>query len=102
MYFGLGGHPAYACEYSSGKYRLEFEDIETEVEIYQLEDGLVKLEPEKTNKFIRENRIFLDNHVFQKDAVILKNLNSSKVYLKTETKTIVSDYLYNVNEWTVE
>ena len=24
--FGLGGHPAYACEYSSGKYRLEFED----------------------------------------------------------------------------
>ena len=90
MYFGLGGHPAFACEYSSGKYRLEFEDIETDVEIYQLEDGLVKLEPEKTNKFIRENRVFLDNHVFQKDAVIMKNLNSSKVYLKTETKTILA------------
>lgn len=89
MIFGLGGHPAFVCEYSSGKYRLEFEDIEDELEIYQLEDGLVKIEPEKTKKFIRENRIFLDNHIFQNDAIIMKNLTSDKIYLKTETKTIL-------------
>ena len=88
MYFGLGGHPAYACEYSSGKYRLEFEDIEDRLEIYQLQDGLLKKEPEKLSKFFRENRIFLDEKTFENDALIIKNINSSKIYLKTETKTI--------------
>ena len=89
MIFGLGGHPAFSCEYSSGKYRLEFEDIEENLEIYQLDDGLVKKEPEKTKKFIRENRIFLDSHTFKNDAIIMKKLASNKVYLKTETKTIL-------------
>lgn len=88
MVFGLGGHPAFACEYGSGKYRLEFEDIEDEVEIYQLEDGLVKTNPERTSKFIRENRIFLENDIFDNDAIIMKNLKSRKVYLKTETKPL--------------
>ena len=88
MYFGLGGHPAYAGEYSSGKYRLEFEDIEDRLEIYQLQDGLLKKEPEKLSKFFRENRIFLDEKTFENDALIIKNINSSKIYLKTETKTI--------------
>lgn len=90
MYFGLGGHPAYACEYSSGKYRLEFEDIEDRLEIYQLEDGLLKKNPEKLSKFFRENRIFLNGKTFEKDALIIKNINSSKIYLKTETKTILA------------
>lgn len=88
--FGLGGHPAYKCEYSSGKYRLEFEDIEDEIEIYQLQDGLVKLEPEKLGKFFRENRIFLDKKTFENDALVLKNLKSTTVYLKTETKTVLA------------
>ena len=90
MIFGLGGHPAFNCEYSSGKYRLEFEDIEDEIEVYQLEDGLVKENPEKTSKFIKENRIFLDKDIFKNDAIILKNIKSRKVYLKTEIKTILA------------
>ena len=90
MYFGLGGHPAYACEYSSGKYRLEFEDIEDKLEIYQLENGLLKTTPEKLGKYFRENRVFLDSKTFEKDALVLKNINSEKVYLKTETKTILA------------
>lgn len=90
MYFGLGGHPAFACEYSSGKYRLEFEDIEDKLEIYQLEDGLVKNSPEKLGKYFRENRIFLDEKTFEKDALVIKNINSEKIYLKTETKTILA------------
>ncbi len=90
IYFGLGGHPAYACEYSSGKYRLEFEDIEDRLEIYQLEDGLLKKNPEKLSKYFRENRIFLDAKTFEKDALVIKNINSSKLYLKTETKTILT------------
>lgn len=90
MYFGLGGHPAFNCEYASGKYRLEFDDIEDDLEIYQLEDGLVKETPEKLSKFVRENRIFLDKKTFENDAIIMKNIKSRKVYLKTETKTILS------------
>lgn len=90
MYFGLGGHPAFACEYSSGKYRLEFEDIEDRLEIYQLEEGLVKTNPEKLSKYFRENRIFLDAKTFENDALIIKNINSDKIYLKTETKTILA------------
>ena len=90
MIFGLGGHPAFRCEYSSGKYRLEFEDIEHDVEIYQLENGLVKELPEKTSKFIKENKIFLDKNTFKNDAIILKNLKSRKVYLKSETKTVLT------------
>lgn len=90
MCFGLGGHPAFTCEYSSGKYRLEFDSIEDEIEIYQLDNGLVKENPEKVSKFIRENRIFLDRKTFDNDAIIMKNINSRKVYLKTETKTILS------------
>lgn len=90
MIFGLGGHPAYRCEYATGKYRLEFDDVEDEIEIYQLENGLLKNSPEKLNKFIRENRIFLDNKTFEKDAIIMKNIKSRKVYLKTESKTVLS------------
>ena len=90
MIFGLGGHPAFACEYTSGKYRLEFEDIEDKIEIYQLEDGLVKENPEKLRKYFRENRIFLDSNTFKNDALVIKNVNSKTVYLKTETKTILA------------
>lgn len=89
MIFGLGGHPAFACEYSSGKYRLEFENIEDEIEFYQLEDGLVKEKPEKPRRFLRENRIFLDRKTFENDAIIMKNFKSDDIYLKTETKTIL-------------
>ena len=90
MFFGLGGHPAFKCEYCSGKYFLEFEEIEHNIKIYQLEEGLVKEAPEKTNRFIKENKIFLDKDIFKNDAIILKNLESRKVYLKTESKTILT------------
>lgn len=87
--FGLGGHPAFVCDYSSGKHRLEFEEIEDEVQFYQLENGLLKTKPER-KKFLKENRIFLDKKTFENDAIIMKNLKSDKVYLKTEAKTILS------------
>ncbi len=90
MIFGLGGHPAFRCEYNSGKYHLEFQDIEEDIEVYQLENGLIKQLPEKTSKFIKENKIFLDKKTFENDAIILKNIKSRKIYLKTETKTVLT------------
>jgi len=88
--FGLGAHPAFRCEYASGKYRLEFEEVEDEVEVYQLEDGLVKDEKENKRKFIRENRIFLEPNTFDNDAIILTNIKSKVIYLKTEVKPILA------------
>ena len=88
--FGLGGHPAFNCDYSSGKYRLEFEDIEEKTEVYQLENGLVKDKPCKKNRFIKENRIYLDSKTFENDAIIIKNVKSRVIYLKTEDKTVLS------------
>ena len=90
IYFGLGGHPAFNCDYTTGKYRLEFEEIEDDLEIYQLENGLIKDTCEKKSRFIKENRIFLDNKTFENDAIIIKNVKSRIVYLKTETKTVLS------------
>lgn len=89
MYFGLGGHPAFVCDYSSGKYRIEFEDEECNLDVYMLDNGLVKAEPETFNQYIKENRIFLDKSTFENDAIILKNIKSRQVYLKTESKTIL-------------
>ena len=89
IYFGLGGHPAFYCDYSSGKYRIEFEDIEENIEFYNIKDGLVV--PEKLNrkKFMRENRIYLDKNSFKNDAIILKNIKSKSLFLKTETKSVL-------------
>lgn len=95
MIFGLGGHPAFICDYSSGKYRIEFENEEENIEFYQLENGLLKTKPENKRKFLRENRIFLDKRTFENDAIIMKNFSSDDVYLKTETKTILDFHFKN-------
>ena len=88
MIFGLGGHPAFKCEYTTGEYRLEFEPKE-DFEIYQLEEGLVKTKQEETSDFIKENKLFLDKNIFKNDAIIIKNIKSRKVYLKKENKNIL-------------
>ena len=88
MIFGLGGHPAFKCEYTTGEYRLEFEQKE-DFEIYQLEEGLVKENKEEASKFIKENKFFLDKNTFKNDAIIIKNIKSRKVYLKKENKNIL-------------
>ena len=89
IYFGLGGHPAFKCEYCSGKYRIEFEDIEDSIEFYNLKDGLVNPIVLNKKKFMRENRIFLDKDTFKNDALIIRNIKSKSVFLKTETKSIL-------------
>lgn len=82
--FGLGGHPAFKCDYSTGKYSLEFKEKEDSLNIYQLEDGLVKLEPEDKTKYFENNKIILNKETFEKDALILKGLKSREVILRDE------------------
>ena len=90
MIFGLGGHPAFACHYSTGKYRIDFEEIEDDIEIVQLENGLISNKKIPLKKYFKENRIFLDKNTFENDAIIMKNLKSKKVFLRTEQKKVLS------------
>ncbi len=82
--FCLGGHPAFKCDYSTGKYSLEFKEKEDALKIYQLEEGLVKLEPEDKLKYFENNKIILNKETFVNDALILKALKSREVILRDE------------------
>lgn len=89
MYFGLGGHPAFICEYSTGDYQIQFNQQEDSIEFMQLENGLIS--NEKTPNILKDNSIDLLPDTFEKDAIIMKNLKSNKVTLfnKKENKKIL-------------
>lgn len=80
MLFGLGGHPAFVCNYSNGNYELEFEKDESKIEFYKLDGGLIKEKP--IQSILVNNKIKLDKNIFDEDAIIMKNINSNKVTLK--------------------
>ena len=71
--FGIGGHPAFKCDYSFGNCKLEFENEDNNIEVLQLEDGLIAKKVEK-EKYILGNTIKLDKDIFNSDAIIMKNI----------------------------
>ena len=79
MLFGLGGHPAFICDYSTGYYELKFDKKEDNIEFYKLQDGLIKTEP--IPSILEDNKIKLDEDIFNEDAIIMKNINSNKIVL---------------------
>ena len=89
MCFGLGGHPAFICEYSTGDYQIQFNEKEDTIEFMQLENGLIS--NEKAPNILKDNSIDLLPDTFENDAIIMKNLKSNKVTLfnKTENKKIL-------------
>lgn len=86
MYFSLGGHPAFKCPVNDGEeyedYYLEFEKTENAPTWLLAKDGLVG----KTTKPIIENSniLPLTSDMFDNDALIFKNLNSTSVTLKSK------------------
>ena len=87
MIFGLGGHPAFICDYSSGKYSVEFEKKENNIKFMSLSKGLI-LEKESPN-ILEYNCIKLNKNSFVKDAIIMKDIESNKVYLKENEKKVL-------------
>lgn len=87
--FGIGGHPAFICEYSTGDYQIEFEKDEKKAEFQKLESGLIS--NEKAQNILIKNAINLKNDIFENDAIIMKNLKSNRVslYNKKEQKKIL-------------
>lgn len=91
--FGLGAHPAFKCDYSSGDYYLKFEkEYEDEnIVIKQLTEGLINNKEIDTKSIIKNNIIELKKDIFDKDAIIMTNINSSKIKLinKKENKEVL-------------
>ena len=93
IYFGLGGHPAFNCNYSNGEYKIVFPEKEENIEFLKLKDGLI--DTEKAENILQDNKIFLKEDTFDNDAVIMKNLKSNKVTLqnhRTNQKILEFDF----------
>lgn len=81
IFFGIGAHPAFKCDYSSENYYIEFEKPEDEIGILELENGLIAKARVK-EEIIEYNRIYLKKDSFDNDAIIMQNLKSNKITLK--------------------
>ena len=89
MYFSLGGHPGFKCPFFEGEkyedYYIEFEQIENDSTWKVTADGLI--DTIAVPCLENTNRLNLHPLIFQNDALIFKNLNSSKATLKTDAHT---------------
>lgn len=93
IYFGLGGHPAFNCDYSNGEYEISFSENEDKIEFLKLKNGLI--DTEKAQNILQDNKICLKKDTFDNDAVIMKNLKSNKVVLQnheTNQKILELDF----------
>jgi len=85
IFFSLGAHPGFNCPLVSTDsfedYYIEFEKEES-LERYLLANGLFTGEKEKV--FIENKILFLNYSLFEKDALVFKNVASQKVYLKSK------------------
>ena len=91
MIFGLGAHPAIRCDYSNGKYYIEFEEDEDDMELIPLDlsCNLLKDETIKADKVMTGKRIVkFDKDTFKIDTLIFTKIKSKSVTLKEEDKKI--------------
>lgn len=87
MFFSVGGHPAFKCPVFDNEtyesYYLEFEHIEnSKRHLINMENGLISNKTEAV--FNNSNKIHLQHELFEKDALVFKDLKSRKVSLKSE------------------
>lgn len=94
IYFSIGGHPGFNCPLHEGEkftdYFIEFEKEET-ADRHLLTDGLFNGKTEKVLN--KQKTLTLKEDLFKADAIVLKNLNSS--FLKLKSKS--SDYELTFN-----
>lgn len=97
MYFSIGGHPAFNAPLYDGEvyedYYLEF-DRNLDLNTYLLnEEGLISSE---TRPILHnDNKIKLDKNLFDRDALIFKNIESKKVALKSKKSGTLLTVEYN-------
>lgn len=80
MFFSIGAHPAFNLFSDIKDYYIEFEDNETQKKVF-VENGLINSSDKL--RLNNANKIELNEDSFNDDAMIFKDLNSSKVWLKS-------------------
>ncbi|MFT6865937.1 MAG: galactose mutarotase-like enzyme [Cyclobacteriaceae bacterium] len=87
MYFSIGGHPAFKCAMTlagtRSDYHLLFNRDESAA-IYLLSDGLFS---GKTDHGFNGNSIHISDSLFDRDALVFKNIKSTNVSLVSVDKT---------------
>lgn len=88
MFFSIGGHPGFCCPFTEDEVRsdywLQFE-MEEPLLTHRLNSkGLFSGERETI--YLQENKLYIDHSLFDKDALIFKDLKSTSVSLVSEMK----------------
>ncbi len=96
MYFSLGAHPAFKVPLVDGTayedYFLEFDSIENAGRWPINKEGLIKQTPEL---FLNNaKRIDLTHKLFERDALVFKDIQSHKISLKTGLHTHGLDFYF--------
>ncbi|WP_298544606.1 aldose 1-epimerase family protein [uncultured Aquimarina sp.] len=86
MFFSVGGHPAFNCPLDSSEayedYYIKLENVD-DTQSYQLSDkGLIS---NNTVSVIDNHKIWLTDTLFDKDALIFKNIDAKKATLIHKT-----------------
>jgi len=89
LYFSLGGHPAFKCPVFDNEvyndYFLEFDQVEnSNTYCVNMENGLIASKTEPL--FSNTNLLPLKHDLFNKDALVFKDLKSRTVSLKSKLK----------------
>ena len=86
MYFSVGGHPAFAVPLSENTvyedYYLKFDKTETFKRWGLTPEGLIETQP--SDFMIDTSKLNLTKKLFYDDAIVLKNLESTSVILKSD------------------
>lgn len=107
IYFQIGGHPAFACPFmeneSSNDYYIEFSDYET-LQQKIINVALRGMSYEKKLLFDHEKRFFVRQTMFDNDAIVVKNMKSRDICLKSlNHQKSIRFYMNNFNHlgiWT--
>lgn len=92
MIFGLGGHPAFICDYSNENCCVEFEREEDEIEIIPVDISTCLLSNKNINgkEYIKGKKFLkLYKDSFKNDAIILTKMKSNSVILKEGDKKLL-------------
>lgn len=86
MLFGIGGQPAFICNVPSENYYIEFEKEEKNLKILRAQRGLSVDNNSLINQdVIQDGKIIpLHKDIFDFDTIILENLDSNNLYLKSK------------------
>ena len=80
LYFSVGAHPGFALPVSNlSEYVIEF-DVNENLEAHLLSEGLFNGKTELVLE--KQNLLKLNKEIFEKDALVFKNLNSKSIKLR--------------------